>query len=53
VNGLDVDLFVDAVIGGGVSANAAVPEPSTMGLLVAAVFALGGLGLPAARRYRK
>ena len=53
VNGLDVDLFVDAVVGGGVSANALVPEPSTMGLLVAAVLALGGLGLPAAGRYRK
>ena len=35
VNGLDVDPFVEAVVGGGAQA---VPEPGTLGLLV-----LGGI----------
>ena len=42
VNGLDVDAFVAAVVGGGVQA---VPEPSTLALLtlagLAMIFALG------------
>ncbi len=41
VNGLDVDLFVAAVVGGGA---AAVPEPSTMILAALAALALVGFG---------
>ena len=47
VNGLDVDPFVAAVVGGGV---AAVPEPTTLAL--AASLALAGLMVFTARPRR-
>ena len=39
VNGLDVDPFVAAVVGGGA---AAVPEPSTLLLCIVALGVIGG-----------
>ncbi|OHB78185.1 MAG: hypothetical protein A2W31_03285 [Planctomycetes bacterium RBG_16_64_10] len=54
VNGLDVTPFVDAVLGGvGVTSRSmAVPEPTTLGLVVAAVLALGCYHPQRAGRYQ-